>query len=127
MKKKMWNFKRKMLIMLIVFVCGIQLTWASDLELSSKVGISGQYKSNRSIPIAVTVTNSKDDFTGEVQVELKNSGKAYSQMVNVAGGNSQTVIIPIDNVDNNYTSVEYRLLDRSGKIIEEKNNFFSQW
>lgn len=123
----MWNFKRKMLIMLIVFVCGIQLTWASDLELSSKVGISGQYKSNRSIPIAVTVTNSKDDFTGEVQVELKNSGKAYSQMVNVAGGNSQTVIIPIDNVDNNYTSVEYRLLDRSGKIIEEKNNFFSQW
>ena len=120
MKNNILNWKKRMLVMLMVFVGCIQLTWASDMEFSASVGISGQYKSNRSIPIAVTLNNTKGDFAGEVQIELKNSGMAYSQRVNVSEGSSQTIIIPIDNIDNNYTSAQVKLIDQSGKKVSEQ-------
>lgn len=125
MKNQGLNLKRKLLIVLMVLVGCFQVTWASDLEVKTTVGINGKYKYNRDIPVSVVVNNGASDFKGEIQVEVGNSGIAYCQEISVAGGSTQSVTIPINSQDNYYDKGTVRILDESGKEVLSKTIYLN--
>ena len=105
------------LMWLLVMLCSNHIIWASELSVSSTVGVEGRYKYGRYIAVNVRVENKGQDFSGSVQVRPENSSLVYEESINIAAGTTKELIIPIQNENYNYIYTT---------ILDEKNNEVSQ-
>ena len=103
------------LMWVFVMLCSGQNIWASDLSVTSTIGVDGRYKYGRYIPVNVTIENNGEDFSGIVQVRPGNSTIVYEEAINVAAGTSKKVSIPVQS--DGYTYIYTKLLDGKDKEI----------
>lgn len=108
---------------LVLWLQGLTALAASEthnLLVETKIGINDKYKSNRYVPIMVTITNTGKDFTGTIQIVLGYDHIDYLQKVDIPSGTTKSFRIPIWNSDNYYDETKLNLLDARKKCLITK-------
>ena len=111
------------LMWLLVMLCSNHVIWASELSVSSTVGVEGRYKYGRYIAVNVRVENKGQDFSGSVQVRPGNSSLVYEESINIAAGTTKELVIPIQNQD--YQYIYTKILDEKNREVSETKNYVS--
>ncbi len=116
------------IIFCLILVAGLQGVYPAtalgegDVRLEVRVGIGGEYKDARMVPLHVTIANGGGDFEGNLIMEAKESNEytaTYYQPVSVGKGATKkiTLMVPGENLQS--TQV-VRLVKGSTEVAKEK-------
>lgn len=114
-----------LVLLFALYICFGQAIFASNshIKISTSVGIDGQYKYGRYIPINITLENTGKHFSGTVRIRLGEYNTEYIEEINVASGDTKTVKIPIWGCGDYCHDFAVSLVDQANKEIAKQTGY----